>query len=619
MALIDITQNSSVEDEDELPQFLADHLQQAKSIKKTSKRPVEKKHSSYNNSKHKSIARVIREKSREDSSATHGQNNYETNINLDFTDDSDDSFMETSGSCRILLLQCEEAMEVCLDLCSWHATSQFKGMKFIPPGPHFLHWSIRDYSDLSTSGEFVTIEHNPYDDLECSHCGEFLFLQPGGVAVRRWNSRKGGFEMLDDPEEERRYRFGVRSFDFDSYMAPYSMDQVLIKRWNRLTSCVSPALVRRVGKSMQWITSSYLTRNDSTNERNTRQSCKFSAVDNIGNTSGRPDQHMIFKMDISQPMTTATSSHTSDATNCCTGIETIINQVDLDDTLSTRDTIEHCKESSSSDQRVNVESVDVIDNMEMQTKINYINTPSNLSNTGKTSSPCFHDDNLQCHISSNRTIELNYSNTDNKNDIKEIDNDNNNPSDSLGNECVYDLTYSDIPEVRLNRKGKTPNEISKMYMDKSSVLEEMVIRNKGDFYVILGEFQFAFVTFLLTYNLDSFIHWKNLLILFSESQTSASNHPAWYEILLQVIYYQMLYVPEDFFHEEITGKNFLAVSLRNLYEVCSVDGSTELMRCRSFLRNMLLSKFHLDISDDLICLDHPEFGPVLADDHLIKC
>jgi A1 cistron-splicing factor AAR2 len=73
--------------------------------------------------------------------------------------------------------------------------------------------------------------------------------------------------------------------------------------------------------------------------------------------------------------------------------------------------------------------------------------------------------------------------------------------------------FTRIPGL-IKARGLTPEELTAFNMDKSEALEQL-LRNQygGDEEFMLGEYQFAFLAFLLGHSIDGFLQWKRFLIL----------------------------------------------------------------------------------------------------------
>ncbi|MCO5582539.1 hypothetical protein L7F22_036436 [Adiantum nelumboides] len=104
----------------------------------------------------------------------------------------------------------------------------FKGVKMIPPGPHFVY-----YSPSSRHGA-----NQPF------FTGFFIHPDAGDVFVRRWDPHFETLVKLSDPDEEERYQASVRNFDLDRHLGAYDLHHH--HTWKRLTSHITPQVIERL-------------------------------------------------------------------------------------------------------------------------------------------------------------------------------------------------------------------------------------------------------------------------------------------------------------------------------------------------------------------------------------
>ncbi|KAJ3161433.1 a1-alpha2 repression [Geranomyces michiganensis] len=138
----------------------------------------------------------------------------------------------------ILFLDAPANFNFGIDCYSWRTGPNFKGLKLIPPGQHFVY-----YSSVATAagGESAGIRS-----------GFWLDLKPRQVVVKRWNPATE--DALDDAEmdaeETERYRINFR--DFDRFLGVYPLlptdsDPVSpYQKWLRLTTHITPAVAKRM-------------------------------------------------------------------------------------------------------------------------------------------------------------------------------------------------------------------------------------------------------------------------------------------------------------------------------------------------------------------------------------
>ena len=144
------------------------------------------------------------------------------------------------------------------------------------------------------------------------------------------------------------------------------------------------------------------------------------------------------------------------------------------------------------------------------------------------------------------------------------------------------LLFSDInyTEINLNQ----PCLINSI--DKSEILEKIFANVKNNnINIVLGEFQYCFILFLIGESYEALKQWKDLFILISSSEKIINKFENFFCKFIEVIYEQLRILPDDLFHDVILENNFLKRYLSNflLYEI---------KNCNKFnKRQELLKKF----------------------------
>ena len=73
-------------------------------------------------------------------------------------------------------------------------------------------------------------------------------------------------------------------------------------------------------------------------------------------------------------------------------------------------------------------------------------------------------------------------------------------------------------------------------MDKSFILSTLLRQAGGDYKILLGELQFAFIVFFLGENLEGLEQWKQMLNVICCSELCVVERPEMYVGLVPVIY-----------------------------------------------------------------------------------
>ncbi|KAK0087529.1 hypothetical protein PV325_000779 [Microctonus aethiopoides] len=113
-----------------------------------------------------------------------------------------------------------------IDFKSWTTGDNFKGIKMLPPGLHFIHYSAvsSEYNEMSPRVGFFHIFHER----------EFL--------VKKWDNKDEGISA-EDIDEEVVNRFKCNLKNLDKFLGPYPYDTW--KEWQKLTSKIDDELIKR--------------------------------------------------------------------------------------------------------------------------------------------------------------------------------------------------------------------------------------------------------------------------------------------------------------------------------------------------------------------------------------
>ncbi|KAL5214528.1 hypothetical protein ABZP36_003680 [Zizania latifolia] len=127
----------------------------------------------------------------------------------------------------LLLLDVPQRTLLGVDTQVFSVGPKFKGIKMVPPGPHFLYYC----SPNRHGNEFAPT------------VGFFLTTHPSEVIVRKWHAQEERLTKLSE-EEETRYSEAVRRFEFDSHLGPYNLNS--FGDWEQLSTYLSPSVIERL-------------------------------------------------------------------------------------------------------------------------------------------------------------------------------------------------------------------------------------------------------------------------------------------------------------------------------------------------------------------------------------
>lgn len=123
----------------------------------------------------------------------------------------------------LVLLGVPRGTELGIDCKSWQVGPRFKGVKMIPPGLHFLHYS--SVNPPSHGGEI-----GPKSGL-------FVSLKPREILLAHWDSKEEDLDFSASQNEEEVSRIRANLKDLDPFLGPYPYD--VMRKWVSLTDRLS--------------------------------------------------------------------------------------------------------------------------------------------------------------------------------------------------------------------------------------------------------------------------------------------------------------------------------------------------------------------------------------------
>ncbi|KAL6587836.1 hypothetical protein OROMI_000814 [Orobanche minor] len=164
----------------------------------------------------------------------------------------------------IILLDVPQYTLIGVDTQMFSSGPNFKGIKMIPPGIHFVYYSSsnRKGSEFSpfvgffidakaSQGKLEEFCHAAAkaDQLKLSCSGNGSFEEHpfnnmlSFVIVRKWDQKEERFVKLSDDEEER-YSDAVKGLEFDKHLGPYTLSQYGV--WRQLSNYITKNTIERI-------------------------------------------------------------------------------------------------------------------------------------------------------------------------------------------------------------------------------------------------------------------------------------------------------------------------------------------------------------------------------------
>ena len=132
-------------------------------------------------------------------------------------------------------------LEFGIDFNAWQTGPKFKGLKLIPPGLHYVHYSVQS----KQQGQSQSIAQ------QSLRSGFFHDFKSGELMVRKWNNDQESFELLQDPEELARFRHSI--LELDPFLGPYPLvadpstgHRNTYQEWLSLTRYISSTVLTQI-------------------------------------------------------------------------------------------------------------------------------------------------------------------------------------------------------------------------------------------------------------------------------------------------------------------------------------------------------------------------------------
>ncbi|XP_070600925.1 protein AAR2 homolog [Erythrolamprus reginae] len=128
----------------------------------------------------------------------------------------------------VIILKMPEGTEFGIDYNSWQVGPKFRGVKMIPPGIHFFHYSSVDKNNRKESGP---------------RTGFFLNLQQRDLKILHWDEQREEVDLTPASENESE-AMRVHLKEMDKFLGPYPYDT--LKKWVSLTNFINEFVMQKL-------------------------------------------------------------------------------------------------------------------------------------------------------------------------------------------------------------------------------------------------------------------------------------------------------------------------------------------------------------------------------------
>ncbi|KAG0344856.1 a1-alpha2 repression [Podila humilis] len=154
-----------------------------------------------------------------------------------------------AGAILLVLDAPQNQLEFGIDVNCWNTGPKFKGIKIIPPGAHFVYYSLHTSKNKPTepqdeSGTMEVTEGGPTGgDVRI---GFWHVFESGEVVVMKWNAYNEEMELETDKEQIARYKAGIE--EFDQFLGAYPLlpPESTYPAWVKISNHIQKNTISRV-------------------------------------------------------------------------------------------------------------------------------------------------------------------------------------------------------------------------------------------------------------------------------------------------------------------------------------------------------------------------------------
>jgi len=127
-----------------------------------------------------------------------------------------------------------------------------------------------------------------------------------------------------------------------------------------------------------------------------------------------------------------------------------------------------------------------------------------------------------------------------------------------------DQYYTSIPNFYCYKDDCTPQQITKINVDKTEMLEQILKNMSNSYNNYLGELNYAFVSFLLGQCFESLDQWRQMTEILLDCENGLETHKELFIRFIDLLHNQLKDIPYDFFKDPLLNRNFLQSGLVKL-------------------------------------------------------
>ncbi|KAF9434124.1 a1-alpha2 repression [Entomortierella beljakovae] len=159
-----------------------------------------------------------------------------------------------AGAILLVLDAPHNQLEFGIDVNCWNTGPRFKGIKIIPPGPHFVYYSLHNTKSAKSSSNDSAKEDGTLEVTEGGttggdvRVGFWHMFESGEVVVMKWNAYNEEMELEKDIEQVSRYKAGIQ--EFDPFLGSYPLlpPESTYPAWVKLSNHIKNTTIKSIFK-----------------------------------------------------------------------------------------------------------------------------------------------------------------------------------------------------------------------------------------------------------------------------------------------------------------------------------------------------------------------------------
>ncbi|KAF9359812.1 a1-alpha2 repression [Mortierella sp. AD094] len=166
-----------------------------------------------------------------------------------------------AGAILLVLDAPHNQLEFGIDVNCWNTGPRFKGIKIIPPGAHFVYYSLHNTKSAKSNTDESSQEAGTVEVTEGGATGGDVRIgfwhqfESGEVVVMKWNAYNEEMELEKDHEQIARYKAGIQ--EFDPFLGSYPLlpPESTYPAWVKLANHIKKTTIESIFKDDGFVNS----------------------------------------------------------------------------------------------------------------------------------------------------------------------------------------------------------------------------------------------------------------------------------------------------------------------------------------------------------------------------